>query len=240
LVSEEKDHLGCVCVVFYEEQIYDFFSARLNNLRKINFIWLIIRYLHKAIKIPMYIKPYILILGAILAFFSTNSCSSTGDAVADSGTINMHINHYKQTGFGPFPMLAYLVQEGKEMEGNIWKYFYDEIEGFEFEPGYLYELEVKTEKVENPPQDASSVKYILQNVISKTRVPLEEIFEIRLKWNDQNFVEISEGRFSLMKEFEIDCGDLCEELSQRLESSEDVTGVFKHGANNDLKLISLQ
>ncbi|PTT37503.1 hypothetical protein DBR28_09820, partial [Chryseobacterium sp. HMWF028] len=39
--------------------------------------------------------------------------------------------------------------------------FYSNIEGFTYEPGYEYVLKVKTEKITNPPADASSIKYTL-------------------------------------------------------------------------------
>jgi heat shock protein HslJ len=48
--------------------------------------------------------------------------------------------------------------------------FHDQIEGFDFEPGYEYELLVLVEPVENPPADASSLKYTLVEEVSKTPV----------------------------------------------------------------------
>jgi len=44
------------------------------------------------------------------------------------------------------------------------------IEGFLFESGYEYELIISEEKVENPPQDASSIRYKLVKQVSKTKV----------------------------------------------------------------------
>ena len=46
--------------------------------------------------------------------------------------------------------------------------FYDSIDGFTFEPGYEYELSVLVEPVQNPPADASALKYTLVEIISKT------------------------------------------------------------------------
>ena len=51
---------------------------------------------------------------------------------------------------------------------NDYNLFYDQIEGFEFEPGYEYELLVLVEPVENPPADASTLKYSLVEEVSKT------------------------------------------------------------------------
>ena len=52
---------------------------------------------------------------------------------------------------------------------NSWKMFYGEIEGFIYEKGYEYELEIKKEKKENPPADASDTHYILVKTISKVK-----------------------------------------------------------------------
>jgi len=45
--------------------------------------------------------------------------------------------------------------------------FYDGIDGFTFQEGTSYVIDVKVTEVENPPQDASSVKYTLVEVISE-------------------------------------------------------------------------
>ncbi len=46
--------------------------------------------------------------------------------------------------------------------------FYNQIEGFNFEPGNEYELLVLVEAVENPPADGSSLKYTLVEEVSRT------------------------------------------------------------------------
>lgn len=55
----------------------------------------------------------------------------------------------------------------KKGDAKDWEYFYSHIEGFNYEPGYEYQLEVKEEKLEDVPADASSVKYVLVKEISK-------------------------------------------------------------------------
>ncbi|GAE83622.1 lipoprotein [Bacteroides reticulotermitis JCM 10512] len=57
-----------------------------------------------------------------------------------------------------------LVKKGNATE---WEYFYSNIEGFQYEPGYEFVLKVKEEKLENVPADASSIKYVLVKQISK-------------------------------------------------------------------------
>jgi heat shock protein HslJ len=56
----------------------------------------------------------------------------------------------------------------KENPDDTYAPFFDQIEGFEYQEGYEYELVVKTESVENPPADASSIKWTLVEVVNKT------------------------------------------------------------------------
>lgn len=51
-----------------------------------------------------------------------------------------------------------------------WRLFYDKIEGFTHDPDYRYRLVVQIEKVENPPADASSLKYKLVRLLEKMPV----------------------------------------------------------------------
>ena len=55
----------------------------------------------------------------------------------------------------------------REEPNSSWNYFYDSIQGFDFEPGYEYELQVLVTDVKNPPADASSKKYELIQVANK-------------------------------------------------------------------------
>lgn len=68
------------------------------------------------------------------------------------------------TGVAPMKCMQY-----KEEGSDEWLNMYGGIEGFNYEEGYEYVIEVKREKVENPPADASSIKYILVKEISKTK-----------------------------------------------------------------------
>ena len=59
----------------------------------------------------------------------------------------------------------------KDAPDKPWQYFYDQIEGFNYERGYEYVLKVKTIKREEPvPADASSVRWYLVEQVSKVKV----------------------------------------------------------------------
>lgn len=186
----------------------------------------------------MYLKIQIILL-ALLSTFGLKSCSENG-LQGRNENLMMRVNHFKQTGIGEGKHLVYLVQEAGEIGGEQWNFMYEPIEGFDFEPGYVYDLRLKKQAVPNPPQDGSSVRYILLNVISKTPVPEDENFDIRLKWGGENFVTSHGEDPYLLDEYLIDCNSLCSELNNALQNNEEVTGTFSHGPDSSLKLISLE
>ena len=48
-----------------------------------------------------------------------------------------------------------------------WEAFDDPIEGFDFEPGFFYELRVRRISITDPPADASSYRWILLELVNK-------------------------------------------------------------------------
>lgn len=117
--------------------------------------------------------PKILALGLLgglllgLAACATAQAPDAPDAPdAGSGeerTIYVGPELVECTGVGP-----QMCMQIKESPEDDWQLFYDQIEGFDYEPGYDYELVVRVEDVENPPADASSLRYTLVEEVSKT------------------------------------------------------------------------
>ncbi|WP_420629039.1 META domain-containing protein [Candidatus Leptofilum sp.] len=58
----------------------------------------------------------------------------------------------------------------KDSLDGEWTLFYDQIVGFEYEPGFEYELRVTETEIENPPADGSSIEVALVEIVSKTAV----------------------------------------------------------------------
>lgn len=83
-------------------------------------------------------------------------------------TIKMQVKESKVHCTGVGPMACLQVKTAKEKE---WTYFYNNIEGFDFEPGYRYKLKVEKTKHEgNLPADASAYTYKLKKVVYKKKV----------------------------------------------------------------------
>ena len=84
------------------------------------------------------------------------------------------------TGVGPQACLLV-----KEEDTPDWTYFYDRIDGFDYQKGYEYVVKVRVAEVENPPMDASSKSYSLVKVVDRQKkdsegLPPERIQNVNL------------------------------------------------------------
>lgn len=102
---------------------------------------------------------------SLFTLFFLVSCSTTQTSKYTVASQNADC-----TGVGPQKCL--LVKKGTDPN---WEFFYSSIDGFNYEPGYEYVLEVKEEKLENVPADASSIKYALVKEVSKTAKTSENL-----------------------------------------------------------------
>lgn len=93
------------------------------------------------------------------------SCKSSNSDAEASVTYWINSSRVPCVGVGPMECL-----EVRQSESADWQLFYSAIEGFDYEPGYLYRIKVREEKrdPEDVPADASSIRYILVSVEEKT------------------------------------------------------------------------
>ncbi len=96
--------------------------------------------------------------------------SANADSTDSANTKTLYVAHHLADCVGVGPMECMLVRETPDAE---WTMFYSQIEGFDYEPGFDYQLSVRAEQVEDPPQDASSIRYILEEVVSRTPMSSE-------------------------------------------------------------------
>ena len=80
-----------------------------------------------------------------------------------SDTIILHIDSKLVDCVGVGPQKCMLTRENPDTE---WEMFYETIDGFEYQEGTQYVIEVTVTKVDNPPADASSLRYTLVRVHS--------------------------------------------------------------------------
>lgn len=104
-----------------------------------------------------------LLILAGTAFLS--ACSMQYQTLDQDSLLYVNSQTKECSGVGPMTCLQVRTTEDQD-----WQLFYQKIEGFDYEPGYQYQLQVKKETVENPPADSSSIKYTLVKIISKLEV----------------------------------------------------------------------
>ena len=104
----------------------------------------------------------------LFLFFLFLTCTISCSKEATIQGEILWVNKEKVSCTGLIEQTCYLVQES-EILGTDWEFFYDAIEGFDnqYEEGFIYKLEVEIETIENPPADASSLKYTLIKILSK-------------------------------------------------------------------------
>ena len=56
-------------------------------------------------------------------------------------------------------------------DSGAWEFFYESIQGFDFEPGYIYTLEVRLEERDEGIQDVGRYAYHLVRIIEKEKAP---------------------------------------------------------------------
>ncbi|MYB95158.1 DUF4377 domain-containing protein [Candidatus Poribacteria bacterium] len=81
------------------------------------------------------------------------------------------IGPYKVDCVGAFEQECYL--EFNE-ESQRWEFFYEGIQGFDFEPGYIYTLKVRLEDRGTEIQDVGRSAYHLIEVLSKEVASVDE------------------------------------------------------------------
>ena len=76
----------------------------------------------------------------------------------------LYINSQLVDCVGVGPMQCMQVRSDEQQP---WSFFYQQIEGFQFEPGYQYQLTISKAPLTDVPADASSLRYQLIKVVSK-------------------------------------------------------------------------
>lgn len=116
------------------------------------------------------------------------------------------INSRKVDCTGVSPMKCLEIQKNKN--SNKWELFYDNINGFDFEEGYLYKIVVKEIKktTKNLPADASSIEYELVKIIEKkidNKLKLHDIWALETvngnKINPKDFMKHPQLEINLTK-----------------------------------------
>lgn len=146
-----------------------------------------------------------------------------------SDNMQLKILHYRQPCQGVGIQLCYLVGENVDTA----EFFYNSIEGFEYEWGYNYTLLVEKRIIDKPMADASSFSFRLIKQISKEKVSADLHFELPLVVNGHSLVKSDGGDCLYFGSVRINTGEFsCDSLSSYSK------GVFQH-ADGELRLLKV-
>ena len=99
-----------------------------------------------------------------LVFSAALLLTACQNAPAPSQGETLYINSQLVDCVGVGPMQCMQVRSDEQ---QAWGLFYQQIEGFQFEPGYRYRLTVSKEQLTDVPADSSSLRYQLIKVVNK-------------------------------------------------------------------------
>ncbi|MGL5785691.1 MAG: DUF4377 domain-containing protein [Bacteroidales bacterium] len=109
------------------------------------------------------------IVASLFAFLLIACAANTGTKNENQERIEVNSQLIDCMGVAPMKCMQvkYLDRTGEDKD--TWSTMYGGIEGFDFEPGYVYVLEVEKEELDpkSVPADASTIHYKLVKVISK-------------------------------------------------------------------------
>ncbi|WP_204141387.1 DUF4377 domain-containing protein [Halomicronema sp. CCY15110] len=105
--------------------------------------------------------------GGTLAIAACTAPDPAAEMTPDVEIVTLYVGPETVDCVGVGPQTC--LQVRYEPDGD-YELFYSRIEGFEYAPGYAYELLVQKTPVENPPADGSSIEWMLVEVISQTPV----------------------------------------------------------------------
>jgi hypothetical protein len=109
----------------------------------------------------------VLLGSGTIAIAACTAPESTTETAPDAEIVTLYVGPEKVDCVGVAPQECLLVRDSPDEE---YEFFYSQINGFDYEPGYEYELLVQKTPVENPPADASSIAWTLVEVVSQTPV----------------------------------------------------------------------
>ncbi len=112
-----------------------------------------------------------LLLTLLLACASPQSTSDNSmDEEMQSQVVRYWVNSSKVDCQGVGLQQCLQIQRGDTLVGGGWKLFYDRIDGFDYEEGFLYHLRVRETQLDpaTVPADASSMTYQLVELINRT------------------------------------------------------------------------
>ncbi|GJQ58101.1 MAG: hypothetical protein SCALA701_09020 [Candidatus Scalindua sp.] len=192
---------------------------------------------------------YLLTLYSIIVLFFSITCEAQ---ITDTfqkkneiyDIIEIDVNHYRVASTAEGQGLFYLFKVHKSKE---WSIYFGEINGLDYEWGYIYHLKVKRKKVRSPMSMIVGINYLYEliEIVYKEKVAPNEKFEMKLdKSYFKNFDTLprSDSLVLLDGTNVVFCSDgLLQKTIEQLKIGNYVHGIFRHSEEkNIIKLVEIK
>lgn len=150
-----------------------------------------------------------------------------GEACAGSTRRVLLVEHHAAECVGVGLQLCLLVRQPTE---SHFSYHHGGIEGFTYEWGFRYQIEVEEHQVSELAADASSIRTVLRRIATKEPVDPATQFFLVLTAGENRVVEIAPDRYRFYGTAEFVCpaGVPCAELRDEIASGARIRYRFQH------------
>ena len=119
-----------------------------------------------------------------------------------------------------------------------WIFFYDHIEGFDYQWGVDYEILVQVQEIDSGLADASNQRYSLLEVVTETAHASSDVFNYTARKPHESITEIAPGQFSLLGNKAFTCTDQsCGALYSAIAQNQSALLSFQHNTNPAAPLV---
>jgi hypothetical protein len=176
------------------------------------------------------------ILFALILIVSTYSGCKKIDDPVESRDLRIIIDHYQRTGFSEGKRLVYAAQTGSDIGTSKWGDLFDYIDGFNYEPGFIYDITVNVKTVHNI-TGGTTTTTSLRKINSSLKVADNTTFEVYMKLNKIMFItgDAIVG-YKILDKIKIDCGAVCDDLKTTILNGRDFIGKFAHNSDGSYLL----
>lgn len=111
---------------------------------------------------------------------NSNSNSDTASISLEDNEFIYFINSYKVYCVGVAPQMCLQIQKGDKIVPGTWQMFYGYIHSFDWEPGFIYQIVVRENKIPagQVSADASDIQYTFVRQIYKKKDPAIRLHDI--------------------------------------------------------------
>jgi hypothetical protein len=168
---------------------------------------------------------FLLIIGLLM------SCTAD-DATTEVSTVELFVDHYQTT--NALSGLTYVVQEGQQIGTDQFSSL-NNIDGFNFEPGFISRIIATKTVVQNAGTEGRTATYELNQLVSKEPVAPGTRFMIPISTvtpGGETLIFLQkrpDGNFYLSGEILIECRSFCGNLNAVIDEQLLADGIFSHG-----------